>query len=306
MFSHYGFNYDPASFKIWYSPCSRTVGAWTEEIKISAQMLADTAKRDIWICMSGGIDSEVVARTFKDLGIPFRALIARFNDNLNAHDIVYSQRWCEYHKVEYRIFDIDIVEFLKTGYQQYLDQNLVSNNVFRYLSIELLKQVEELNGFGILGGKSVGISLRQVSENSDDFSLHDDYDIGSLAVVEWCRKNQLDHCAFFYQTSPEIHRAYLNDPVNQLLLANPYMLRSIASNSAAKTLMMRSHFPFAVPRAKFHGFEKIMDLRESTQIAMAQYFGLDTETATKRFKKIYFNDHITIPIEQVFEQLSNE
>ena len=120
------------------------------------------------------------------------------------------------------------------------------------------------------------------------------------------RKNNLDHCAFFYQTSPEIHRAYLNDPVNQLLLQNPYILRSTQSNSAAKTLMMRSHFPFIVPRSKFHGFEKIMDLRENTQFAMAQHFGLDTETASKRFKKIYFNNHITIPIEQVFEQLSNE
>jgi hypothetical protein len=306
MFTHYGFHYNPTTFKIWYPPCSRTHSQWTEEIKASAIMLSQSVNKDIWICMSGGIDSETVARTFKDLKIPFKAFIAKFNDDLNKHDITYAQRWCEYHNIEYKLFDFNIINFLKVGYKEYISQNLVSNNVFRYFSIELLKQIENMNGFGILGGKSVGLNLLQLPETSSDFSVHDSYDIGSLAPIEWCRKNNLNHCVFFYQTSPEIHKAYLDDPVNQLLIQHPYMLRSGSSNEAAKTLMMRSHFPIAVPRSKFHGFEKIMDLREETQIDMAQYFNLDTKTAGMRFKRVYYNNHITIPIGEVLKQLSND
>jgi hypothetical protein len=306
MFTHYGFHYNPNTFKIWYSTCTRQHAVWTEEIKISARTLAQNIDKDIWICMSGGIDSEVVAKTFKDLEIPFKVLIARFNDSINQHDIIYAQRWCEYYNIEYKFFDINIIDFLNHGYKEYLTQDLVSNNVFRYFSIELLKQIEEMGGFGILGGKSVGLSLLQLPETSTDFSVNDNYDIGSLAPIEWCRKNNVNHCVFFYQTSPEIHKAYLDDPVNQMLIKNPYMLRSGSANDAAKTLMMRSHFPFSVARSKFHGFEKIMDLREKTQIDMANYFNLDIETANKRFKRVYYNDHISIPIEEVFKQLSND
>ena len=304
MFSYYGINYDPENFKIWYPPCTREPKVWTEEIKLSAKLISQTINKDIWICMSGGIDSEVVADTFKDLAIPFKALIARFEDDINKHDIIHAQRWCLQNKIEYKFFDINIIDFLKTGYKEYLHQDLVSNNVFRYFSIELLKQIENMNGFGILGGKSVGLSLLQLPEDSKDLSIHDDYDIGSLAPIEWCRKNNLNHCVFFYQTSPEIHRAFLNDPINQMLMVHPYMLRSKGSNEAAKTLMMRSHFPLTDIRNKFHGFEKIMDLREETQIEMAKYFDLDLEVLNKRFKRIYYNNHITIPIGDVIQQLN--
>ena len=309
MYAHYGINYNPTNFKIWYSHCQRAPTTWTEEIKKSAQMLASSTNRDIWICMSGGIDSEVVAKTFKDLGIPFRALIAQFPDKLNEHDIVYARRWCEHYNVEYKLIDFNMLDFIKHGHTKYLKDGLVSNNIFRYFCIEMLQCIEDMNGFGILGGKSVGLGLLQkdkdiIDPNNDP--IYDSYDIGSLAPIEWCRKNNLNHCVFFYQTSSEIHKAYLNDPINQMLINNPYMLRASSANEAAKTLMMRSHFPFTVPRTKHHGFEKIMGIREEAQKNMARYFGLDPETDNKRFKFVFYNNHISIPIEQVLEQLHYE
>ena len=307
MYAHYGINYDPIDFKIWYSRCQRLSTTWTEEIKKSAQILANSTDRDIWICMSGGIDSEVVAKTFKDLGIPFRALIAQFPDKLNEHDIVYARRWCEYYDVEYKLFDFDMLDFIKQGHTKYLKDGLVSNNIFRYFCIEMLQCIEDMNGFGILGGKSVGLRLAQSIKGAEDNStVYDNYDIGSLAPIEWCRKNNLKHSVFFYQTTSEIHQSYLNDPINQMLINNPYMLRSFSSNEAAKTLMMRSHFPLSVPRPKHHGFEKIMEIRETAQKNMAMYFGLDPVTENKRYKAVFYNDQISNPVSQVLEQLHYE
>jgi hypothetical protein len=307
MRTHHGINYDPTEFKIWYSPCSREVGRWTEEIKTSAKLLANSTNRDIWICMSGGIDSEVVANTFKDLGIPFRALIAQFPDKLNEHDIVYARRWCENNKIEYKIFNFDMLDFIKHGHTKYLKEGLVSNNIFRYFCIELLQYIEDINGFGILGGKSVGLRLAQsVKGAEDNTTIYDNYDIGSLAPIEWCHKNNLKHCLFFYQSTSEIHQAYLNDPINQMLINNPYMLRSSSANEAAKILMMRSHFPLLVPRTKHHGFEKIAEIRETAQKNMANYFGLDSITENKRYKAVFYNDQISNPVSQVLEQLHYE
>lgn len=309
MYKHFGINYDPTSFKIWYPSCTRTPLKWTEEIKLSAKTVAESTNRDIWICMSGGIDSEVVASTFKNLNIPFKALIAKFPDELNLHDISYAINWCKNNNIEYKIFEFDMVSFLNEGYKKYLNQNLISNNVFRYYTIELLQQIEDMNGYGILGGKSAGLSLQQRTNYSIDLNndpVCDTYDIGSLAPIEWCRKNNLNHSVFFYQTTPEIHSAYLKDPVNQLLINNPYILASGLSSVPAKTLMMRSHFPHTIPRIKYHGFEKLMNIRLSTQIAMAKYFGLDSVLENKRFDSILSNNQIAIPINEVFAQLGDE
>lgn len=307
MFRYYGLNYDPDNFKIWYSPCTRAAQTWVQEIENSAKMIAKTTDKDIYICMSGGVDSEIVAETFKKLGIPFTALITRFNAELNAHDIVYSHRWCEANNVPYVIFDFDMYDFLLVGYKQYLEQGLVSNNVFRYLTIEMIKKVESLNGYAVLGGKSVGLGLKQkfISDfDTEQEVVYEHYDIGSLAPIEWCRKNNLDHCIFFYQTSSEIHQAYLNDPINQFLIDNPSYLRSVGSNESAKSLMVRAHFPHLMVRNKHNGFEKIWQLREACQIDMANYFNLDSDIKNKRFNRLFYNDQISTPVHEILQQLS--
>ena len=309
MHKHFGINYDPLRFKIWYSPCTQKSLLWTEEIKRSALLVSQSTDRDIWVCMSGGIDSEIVAHTFKELNIPFQAFIVKFSNNLNEHDIVHAIRWCKDNKIKYRIFDFDVINFIKIDYKKYLTHNLIVNNIFRYFSIELINEIENMNGFAVLGGKSVGLRLLQCNEDVNKFtqnSVHDCYDIGSLAPLEWCQKNNLNHCVFFYQASSEIHQAYLNDPVNQMLIHNPYMLRATSINNCAKILMMRSHFPSATPRPKFHGFEKITKMREETEINIANYFGLDTNIVDKKYKNMFYNNQIVIPINQVIKQLSNE
>jgi len=305
MYTQFGINYNPKTFKIWYSPCSQTSGTWPDEIKNAAITISQSTNRDIWICMSGGVDSEIVAQTFKNLKIPFKVLIAKFSNELNEHDISYAVKWCNTNHIEYKFFNFDMLLFLNEGYKKYLNQDLVANNVFRYYTIELLQQVEDMNGFCVLGGKSAGLSLKQQIDDCTtltDNAVYDTYDIGSLAPLEWCRKNNLNHCVFFYQATSEIHQSYLNDPVNQMLINNPYILRGAVS-VPAKTLIVRSHFPNMAPRIKYHGFEKISSHRLSTQIQMAKYFGLDPETKDKRFKTINCNNQIEIPITEVFQQL---
>jgi len=309
MYKHFGINYDPDSFKIWYSPCERQSLSWTEEIKIAATTIAQATNKDIWVCMSGGVDSEIVARTLKNANIPFRVLICRFLDDLNSHDISFAIEHCKFYGIDYKIFDFDIIEFLREGYKTHMNQNLVSNNVFRYLTIELLQQIEDMNGYAIVGGKSAGLELQQkrlveVDPNNDP--VCDTYDIGSLAPLEWCRKNNLNHSVFFYQTTSEIHAAYLKDPVNQLLINNPYMSRSGWMGPPAKTMMVRSLFPELKPRPKHNGFESIKDLRLATEIKMAQYFGLDAEVWDKRFKTLFSNNQIAIPVSEVQQQLGVE
>lgn len=305
MFNYFSLKYDFLDRKISYCNCQREPGTWIQEIENSAKLIAESTKKDIWICLSGGVDSEIVATTFKNLGIPFRILIVKFENEYNAHDVFWAHRWAETNKIPYEVVEFDMYGFIMSGHKQYLKEDLVSNNLFRYFCIELLKIVEGKNGYAILGGKSYGISLAQQELNQvlDDKTVYDQYDIGSLAPIEWSRKNGTDHCLFFYQSTPEIHKAYLTEPINQFVINNPAYLRSPGSNEAFKTAMIRGLFPAMATRPKYHGFEKIYQLRETCQIEMAKYFELDSDVSNKRFKKIFHNNMISIKIEDVLNQL---
>jgi asparagine synthetase B (glutamine-hydrolysing) len=47
-----------------FSHCTRAPLSWMEELERSAVALAESTTRPIWICSSGGVDSETVCEVF--------------------------------------------------------------------------------------------------------------------------------------------------------------------------------------------------------------------------------------------------
>jgi len=66
---------------------------------------------NLYVAMSGGIDSEFVAKTFFDLGIPFKPIIFRVSD-LNALDIWWAFKWCRDNKIEPVVVDVPIEDWV--------------------------------------------------------------------------------------------------------------------------------------------------------------------------------------------------
>ena len=63
--------------------------------------------------MSGGIDSEVCAETFYQLGIPFRVLSLRLFNGQNDFDLVYSAKYCKDRDINYKIISLSISLLLR-------------------------------------------------------------------------------------------------------------------------------------------------------------------------------------------------
>lgn len=64
------------------------------------------------ITMSGGIDSELVAETFYQLGIKFRVLIQRVFKGINDADIMYAIKYCKDRQIPYDIVGISFDKFI--------------------------------------------------------------------------------------------------------------------------------------------------------------------------------------------------
>ena len=54
--------------KAWlrFLSCTREPGTWKEELAAAARAIAQKADRPLWICSSGGLDSEIACRSFYD------------------------------------------------------------------------------------------------------------------------------------------------------------------------------------------------------------------------------------------------
>ena len=84
---------------------------------ISFEQAAKNVARDIhtnytniFIAMSGGIDSEYVAETFLKLGLPFTPIIFEL-ENLNYLDVWHAHRWCHYNNIRPEIIKFNLKDY---------------------------------------------------------------------------------------------------------------------------------------------------------------------------------------------------
>ncbi len=87
------------------------------------------------ISMSGGIDSEVTAEVFYELGIPFRALIQRLFKGANDHDIIFAVKYCQDRKIPFKIVDLSLEKLKKRQYLMQSNTDSLHTLIHRLLCV---------------------------------------------------------------------------------------------------------------------------------------------------------------------------
>lgn len=87
----------------------------------NATLMRDQFNDTFDLCLSGGIDSEVVVRIFKDLGITHNTFIFRLEENINANDVTNATVLCENLGITYKIVDFNLKEFFEKDAESYVD-----------------------------------------------------------------------------------------------------------------------------------------------------------------------------------------
>ena len=114
--NHFQFGYDTnKKWVVSYGHASRPVTTWEQECINTADEIFQSTIKPIQVCFSGGVDSEVVAESFRKSGNPFEITIMRFENNLNLHDIEWAIKYCDKHKIKCNFYDINVHDFYKLG-----------------------------------------------------------------------------------------------------------------------------------------------------------------------------------------------
>lgn len=263
------------NLSIKFRKITRPVGTFKEECIRTAHYIKDQAgNKPLYVALSGGIDSEVVCRSFIEAGIPFTAFTVKFSNNLNYHDIRYVDKFCKDYNIPLETIEIDPHEFFQSGIEKYINQGYYSNRMIRYYLIFILETIQNMGGVCIGGGG-------ETHYVSTDEGLCVPFKADTIVPRTWIENNET-HFLEFFRTTPEISASYHQDELIQFLIKDPtYFYKPDPWLFQPEKIMLYHRvFPNMMRRQKYVGMERILDLKEKVDDALTIRFSDRNLTTT--------------------------
>lgn len=142
------------------------------------------------LALSGGIDSEVTAEAFYELGIPFRGLSQKLFDVMNIHDIVYAAKYCKERNIDHTIINMSmdlmlkqtIPDAIKHGQFTHSYSQIALTNLFNHIDRE--KEILIFSGHNPDFHREIGIGWWEDSPNIIKFAIAKEYKFFTFTSLE--------------------------------------------------------------------------------------------------------------------------
>jgi hypothetical protein len=198
-------------FKI---PETENIGSWWDECKKSA---VDIKNRygDIYLCLSGGLDSELMALAFIEAGvdfIPFTMVYKHNDEVLNEHDIKTAVDLCKRFDLTLRTKDVYILNDLYDNrHRDYFIKGIYETYFllpYLYTQQYMIEYINSIGGVPIMASDQVEMKMNSKNEVCiGDCS----YSIG-LSAPTWVHLTN-NVCVYdFFMYSPEQVFSYISIP----------------------------------------------------------------------------------------------
>jgi len=216
----------------------------------NASVMKDNHTEPFDVLLSGGIDSEVVVRTFHTLGIKHNTFIFKYEDDLNIRDINSSIQICNALNLKLQIIDFNLNEFYQSGEAEEIFNKTLVPNVTSLTRIKWLEYLDNVPVFGEgepYWKRDFGSDYSQksnwsfhLSETELFISLNSHY-INRPVIGEW------------YQYTPEIMSSYFREPLVNSLLDDQVVGKE--STLSSRLRLHRQYWPDIADKSKLTGYE---------------------------------------------------
>ena len=238
---------------------SREIFPAFKEAQIAARLIyqyAQKLKQELFLCLSGGVDSEAMLKAFLFAEVPFKAIIMRFNDNLNDFDIKEVLDFCESQSIPYEIFDLNVFDFFGSG--KYLEYGKKYQCQSPQLATHLYL-CDSIKGCPVLSWQAPEVYYHINDKGKLETSkglpncLHSVYLRYFVANKRW-------GIPFFFLYTPELLSAFFHLPFLQRIIWFGQMGAHACGSYELKCIKyMYSGFPVTPKEQAYTGFEKIKD-----------------------------------------------
>lgn len=227
------------------------VASYYDELLNNARMMRDYYSDPFDVLYSGGIDSEVIIRAFKDLGIKHNTIIVRYNDGYNKREIDCALELVKGMNIPYKIIDFDIKKFFENDAYDWC----IKSSCLRVGRVNHVKFcVDFCDNIPVMGEGDVywHRSLESdYSKKSDwKFVVGEANHTCNMFLTSIGKENVCD----FYEFTPNLIKAYNNLPIIKRLLDD--RIPGKHSNWSSKWLIHKEIWPDMKQRVKLTGLEK--------------------------------------------------
>ncbi len=270
---------DDGSFDIKFKPVTRELLDWKQEVYETAKRIRSLTDKPLLLCMSGGVDSEIVARAFLENNIEFTALSLRHTKGTNAHDVNWAIKFCNERNVNHISFDFDFEDFVINKIPKYIEQGYRTWRTFRFQQLFLFELAESMGYTAVLGGGPSPFFTK-----NGDICLN--FKIDEFMCLDWLKNNNQKHFPYFFWQNSEIMAAYFNQGLIKFLLSDPaYFVSVWPTTSPEKATVYHKYWPDMPRRLKYDGFEKIT----GTELALKYIVPRRVELGEPRDKNVPVN-----------------
>jgi hypothetical protein len=254
-----------------YTRSNIVVNNFKEEMLLAAKSTMDHyARLRPCVFFSGGSESDLVLRAYKDIGSNPIAYIIRYENDLNIHDVSYAITICLMLNVEYKLIDFQLFKFYKN------DAELISEiaQIDRPRALPHLKFLDfvEDTEFAVYG-----IGDPRWARSHDDYTksaswilIDQEHDTG---WDKYLVHKGIPAIAQWFKWTPGLVLSYTRLNWFQNLLSDQYYGK--LGVTSTKLIGYREAYSNLLDRKKLTGFERIDDLAsEFEEFLSKKYNGL--------------------------------
>lgn len=257
----YRFDKNTDLFEI--DPPNRKVGNFHEEILKQAEYIYKNKTKDLYLFLSGGLDSEYMVHVFHSLNYKFTPVIARYhgtddNDNpiiYNDHDNKYAFDICEKLGLTPLIIDLDFKAFIESGEMLEIAKSCGCWCPYRTPILKVCKIVSDTYDGCIFLANELYFLTPDLTYDSPDWKYNVD-NIGKIwyhmiyaklfAMIDFFKTNNIEGSPVFLGYSAETFLAFLLDPDIVKLANNGYPYHAMFHVNKGNIFNMYSNFNLEV------------------------------------------------------------
>lgn len=231
------------------STITEPVQSYKEELYNNARLMRDCYVGEFDVLLSGGIDSEVVVRTFKDLKIPHNTYIFKYENNINHRDVTSAVDIATSLNIPYKIIDFNLEKFFEAEAYDVFQKS----GCIRAGRLPHLKFFDYLDNIPVMGEAEpywLRVLVGDYSKKSNwIFPLNESNHNASMYLHSLGRDNICD----WYEFNPNLIKAFNNLPIIQDLINDKLIGKQSCWTS--RTPIHQTIWPDIKHKHKLTGYE---------------------------------------------------
>lgn len=239
---------------------TQPVMSYFDELFENARNIRDITSGPLDLMFSGGIDSEVVLRVYRELNIPINVFIFKYEDMLNYREFDHAIKVCTDLNIKHTVIDFNIKRFFENDAYDIWSKCKTSSSS----RLPHMKLTEYLDNTPIIASgepywkkQDDGTWVFVLEEDAKYWTIYHKT-IGRTAITDW------------YEYRPEVILSHMQLHRVQQLMNNQVLGKT--STVSSKALIHQAKWDDIIIRAKMVGFEKnLIPSKESKPRYMLEF-----------------------------------